>query len=366
MTLSAPLVVVGSVNADIYVEIDKLPKESETIVAKSGHTFAGGKGANQAACAARLSYPTYLVAQVGKDGHASLVKDALASAGVRLDHMNTVKASTGHAVVMLQPGGINSIVLVQGANVSWPRLEDGIGRLTTTVQQLIRRAGAVLLQREVPDSVNLEAAKIARSANVPVVLDAGGADTPIAQELLKCVAVLRVNEAELARLTGLPTCDLEQITVAAMSVHQLGVKQVLVRLGELAGVLLFQKEHPLLTQSSIQPPAIIDTSGADDSFTAAYVVALIERQVTAEALRFAAAAESLCVRGKGTIPSMPERKTLQQYLKDHVPAAVRAENDHPNENPMLILKEHSPFGNENDSTSGVEKLKPNEDLSVTT
>jgi len=64
MTISAPLVVVGSVNADIYVEIDKLPKESETIVAKSGHTFAGGKGANQAACAARLLYPTYLVGQV--------------------------------------------------------------------------------------------------------------------------------------------------------------------------------------------------------------------------------------------------------------------------------------------------------------
>lgn len=74
--------------------------------------------------------------------------------------MNTVKGPTGHAVVMLQPGGINSIVLVQGANISWPRLEDGIGRLTTTVQQLIRRAGAVLLQREVPDSVNLEAAKV--------------------------------------------------------------------------------------------------------------------------------------------------------------------------------------------------------------
>jgi len=82
------------------------------------------------------------------------------SAGVRLDHMNTVKGPTGHAVVMLQPGGINSIVLVQGANISWPRLEDGIGRLTSTVQQLIRRAGAVLLQREVPDSVNLEAAKV--------------------------------------------------------------------------------------------------------------------------------------------------------------------------------------------------------------
>jgi hypothetical protein len=74
--------------------------------------------------------------------------------------MNTVKGPTGHALVMLQPGGKSSIVLVQGANVSWPRLADGINRLTTTVQQLIRRAGAVLLQREVPDSVNMEAAKV--------------------------------------------------------------------------------------------------------------------------------------------------------------------------------------------------------------
>lgn len=66
-----------------------------------------------------------------------------------------------------------------------------------------------------------------------------------------------------------------------------GVKQVLVRLGELAGVLLFQREQAILTQGAYPPPAIIDTSGADDCFTAAYVVALIERQVTSEALRFA-------------------------------------------------------------------------------
>jgi len=63
--------------------------------------------------------------------------------------------------------------------------------------------------------------QIARSANVPVVLDAGGADTSISQELLKCVTVLRVNEAELARLTGMETNNLDQITVAAMSIHQL-------------------------------------------------------------------------------------------------------------------------------------------------
>lgn len=61
---SSPLVVVGSVNADIYVEIARLPMEGETIAAGSGQTLPGGKGANQAACAARLSFPTYLCAQV--------------------------------------------------------------------------------------------------------------------------------------------------------------------------------------------------------------------------------------------------------------------------------------------------------------
>lgn len=62
--MAAPLVVVGSANADIYVEIDRAPKEGETIAARNGQTLPGGKGANQAACAARLSYPTYFVGQV--------------------------------------------------------------------------------------------------------------------------------------------------------------------------------------------------------------------------------------------------------------------------------------------------------------
>lgn len=64
MAITSPLVVVGSVNADIYVEIDRLPIEGETIAATSGQTLPGGKGANQASCAARLSYPTFFCGQV--------------------------------------------------------------------------------------------------------------------------------------------------------------------------------------------------------------------------------------------------------------------------------------------------------------
>ena len=155
-TSSPPLVVFGSANADIYVEIDRLPKEGETISANTGQTLAGGKGANQAACGGKLSYPTYFVGQVGEDAHGKLIAEALENGGVCLDFLNTVPAApTGHAVVMLQPDGQNSIIIVGGANMNcWP------DTLSEEDLDVVRNAGIVLLQREIPDSVNIQVAKV--------------------------------------------------------------------------------------------------------------------------------------------------------------------------------------------------------------
>lgn len=151
-----PLVVVGSANADIYVEIDRLPEEGETISAKNGETLAGGKGANQAACGAKLSHPTYFVGQVGEDAHGDLITEALSGCGVQLDYVNVLKngVPSGHAVVMLQSDGQNSIIIVGGANMNgWPQ---DFHRHS----QILQNAGALLLQREIPDSVNIQVAKV--------------------------------------------------------------------------------------------------------------------------------------------------------------------------------------------------------------
>ncbi|CAK9871350.1 unnamed protein product [Sphagnum jensenii] len=150
--------------------------------------------------------------QVGKDGHANLKRDALASAGVHLDHMNTMKRAK------------NSIILVQGAIVSWPHLADGIRRLVTIVQQLICWAGAVLLQQEIPDNLSTwmllrMCLQIVWSANLPVTLDAGGTGIPIPQELLKCVTILTPNESEVAQFTGMPTNTWEQTIKATAKIQ---------------------------------------------------------------------------------------------------------------------------------------------------
>ncbi|XP_056167842.1 ribokinase isoform X2 [Syzygium oleosum] len=243
-----PLVVVGSANADIYVEIERLPKEGETISATSGQTLAGGKGANQAACGGKLRYPTYFLGQVGEDAHGKLVSQALEDSGVKLDHLNTVSGTpTGHAVVMLQSDGQNSIIIVGGTNMSsWPEV------LPDEDLELVKNAGIVLLQREIPDFVNDQVAK--------------------------------------------------------------GIKQVLLKLGDKGSALFIEGEDPI-KQPIIKAKKVLDTTGAGDTFTAAFAVAHVEGKSKAECLRFAAAAASLCVQAKGAIPSMPVRESVSDLLQ---------------------------------------------------
>jgi ribokinase len=119
MAARKPIVVVGSVNADLVLE-SRLPLPGETVSATGGGiVIPGGKGANQAATAGKLGYPTLFVGQTGRDGAAALLRDALAGCGVSLEHTVAVEAPTGQAVIILQPGGENSIIIVGGANVAW-------------------------------------------------------------------------------------------------------------------------------------------------------------------------------------------------------------------------------------------------------
>ncbi|KAK9688703.1 hypothetical protein RND81_09G005200 [Saponaria officinalis] len=305
-----PLVVIGSANADIYVEIERLPKEGETISAKTGQTLAGGKGANQAVCAAKLSYPTYFFGQVGEDAHGKLITEALEGGGVCLDHLKNVSDTpTGHAVVMLQSDGQNSIIIVGGANMScWPQV------ISDRDLEVVRNAGIVLLQREIPDFVNLQVAKAARDAGVRVILDAGGMEGPLPPELLSYVDILSPNETELSRLTGMPTDTFEETVLAVSKCYEMGVKQVLVKLGAKGSALFVEGEEPV-KQPIISAPKVLDTTGAGDTFTAAFAVALVEGKPKKECLRFAAAAASLCVRVKGAIPSMPDRQSVLDLLQ---------------------------------------------------
>lgn len=265
------------------------------------------QGANQAAAAAKLGYPTHFVGQVGQDAYASMLRNAIAACGVNTSMLSSVEGASGTALVLLQPNGENSIIIVGGANTSeeW--------QISDEVTQAIQTSGAVLLQREIPDVVNVIFAKLASSARVPVVLDAGGVESPLGHDLLANVSILSPNETELSRLTGMPTKTESQIKSAAEALVHQGVDKVLVKMG-VKGSLLVDIYGNSVRQPALPVLSVVDTTGAGDCFTGAFAVGILEGKSDAEAMKFAAAAAALCIQRQGAIPSLPTRQEVEKEL----------------------------------------------------
>ena len=249
---SKPILVVGSVNADVVVQVDRMPAAGETTLATNprAQVIPGGKGANQAVAAARLAgpaQPVSFVCQLGSDDHATMLESALASNGLDLSGCGRhADWPSGTGFVFLQPDGALSSVVVGGSNAKWPddtQLTDAAGGLAAQVQG----AAAVMLQREVPERVNVAVAGLAAAAGVPVIQDVGGEDRPIAEALLPQLAYLLPNESELARLTGMPTGTEVEVLAAARALQARGARSVLVTLG-VQGALLLTEQGQVVRQ----------------------------------------------------------------------------------------------------------------------
>ena len=326
------LVVAGSINSDLVLRVDRLPDPGETLAAHSLATFTGGKGCNQAAAAARLGHPTLMVGRVGADAAGAGLVAALESTGCDTRHVRRAAAGTptGTAVILLQPSGENSIIIVGGANTddvgAWTRAsvrEDALSSLPN--------AGALLLQREVSDATNTALAAAAAAAGVPVLLDLGGIDTPPPPALLACVHTISPNETELARVTGARVgggeagaADGGAVQAAAEALLAMGPHAVLVKRGSRGAMLVTRKggkSDATVTVTTI--PAfpvtrVVDTTGAGDCFTGAYAVAMLRGLEAADAMRYAAAAAAVCVTREGALPSLPTGDEVEGVVRGEV------------------------------------------------
>eukprot|EP00658_Telonema_sp_P-2_P042444 TRINITY_DN30479_c0_g2_i1.p1 TRINITY_DN30479_c0_g2~~TRINITY_DN30479_c0_g2_i1.p1 ORF type:complete len:392 (+),score=98.48 TRINITY_DN30479_c0_g2_i1:130-1176(+) len=307
-----PITVVGSICMDNFIETDRLPVAGETLAGNPlGFTrLPGGKGANQAAGCANLGAPTWFVSRLGLDDDGTRCKAAVAGFGVDVS-MVELKGDvpSGQGFVFLQPDGANSIVIIQGANLKgW---DDGCGDQAATQ---IQSSALLMLQREIPPSINLQAAQIARENSVPVMLDVGGDPSPLPPELARLMTLVAPNETELSMLTGMPTETHDQITQAARSLQQSGVDEVLVTLGS-RGSFLFDKDGVTVHhQPSFAISALTDTTGAGDCFRAGFGVGRWSLGLGAvESLEYGAAAAAILVQRKGAM-TPPTREEVAGFL----------------------------------------------------
>ncbi|RAJ33140.1 ribokinase [Kitasatospora sp. SolWspMP-SS2h] len=294
------ITVVGSVNRDLVLTVEDLPRPGETVLARGFVEGVGGKGANQAVAAARLGSQVRLVARVGAD--AAPIRRVLAAEGVDLDAVLTAPdAATGIASVVVDRAGENTIVVNPGANA--------VLSVEDLPQWLARTPGEVLLvQHEVAAEVVAAAVLRAREQGGTVVLNPAPA-RPVAPEVLAAVDVLVPNLGELAALLG--TGPVSGLPAARELLERAALPcgAVVVTLGA-DGALIKRPGRP----GSVHLPApvvdAVDTVGAGDTFCGALADALARGADLPAAAARAVRAASLAVTGLGAQSSMPRAAQL--------------------------------------------------------
>jgi ribokinase len=296
------ILVVGSANVDCTLRLDRLPTAGETVTANSFDQIVGGKGINQAVAAARAGGSVALIACVGDDPNGHMLRTALETETIEIDHLSVVPAPSGVAVVMTVAGGNNLIAIVPGANAllrpAMLRPEQFAGRKI------------ILCQLETPLDTVLRAAELADAQGATFILDPAPART-LPRALLGRVDWLTPNESEARSLLDRPQGEIEPVA-AAREIRAMGVGHVIIKLGSRGSLLLGKDDEPIFIAA--HDVAGVDTTAAGDCFNGAFAVALGEGARPEDAARFASAASALAVTRHGARDAMPFRPEIDRLL----------------------------------------------------
>ena len=314
------VVVVGSANADLVLDIDHRPAAGETVLGADLVTTPGGKGANQAVAAGRLGFDVAFVGCIGADAPGELLAASLAGAGVDLHGLRVVDAPTGTAIILVTPDGENSIIVSPSAN----------RRLTPALADELRPvwAGAVVLvaQLEIPLETVASMLPEAHASGTRVVLNAAPA-AALPDEVLSVADPLVVNESEAAFLlahagTAAPHDVWAEPGEVATALLSLGPRSVVLTLGA-AGAVLVERARDVGDRDDVRPTAsehvvripghtvaVVDTTGAGDAFVGALAAHLSEGVDLPEAVRRANDVAAVAVTRRGAQESYPTREEM--------------------------------------------------------
>lgn len=295
------VVIFGSVNMDLSIESDRIPRAGETISGGGFLTNPGGKGANQAVACARLGAPTTFVGAVGSDAFGRELVAGLEGAGVDCGPLQTSPATPTGVAVILRCEGDNRIILSAGANhlLSGPEVARALAQ--------VGQAGDVFLtQGECDFDATLAALRAARELGMFTVFNPAPAPVrPIPPATWADVDLVCLNETECAALAGIAPHDDEGVARAARWFCERGAGLVVVTLGERGSVAWRADASQLLHVEAERAGEVVDTTAAGDTFLGALVSALVAGLPLEQALRRGAAASAVAVTRLGAQQSIP-------------------------------------------------------------
>jgi ribokinase len=304
------LVVVGSLNMDFVVSVEHLPAPGETVLGRDFQMIPGGKGANQACAAGKLSgggVAVRMIGRVGYDVFADHLKASLSSAGVDVSSVHAARSQpTGVALIWVDRAGQNSIVVASGANSALAASD------VAAMRRVFGGASHALFQLESPLDTVAAALALARQEGLATILDPAPAQ-PLARGLLEQVDILTPNESEALLLLGRPAARVlvGDAPALAEALLRLGPRAVILKLGDQG---CFYSDGRASCHQPAFPVEARDTTAAGDTFNAALAVALAEGKAIPTALRFANAAAAISVTRMGAQSSAPARAEVDAMV----------------------------------------------------
>ena len=295
--------VIGSLNMDLVVNVDKMPKPGQTIIGSNFKEVPGGKGANQAVAMARLNGNVSMIGKVGEDGFGQTLINSLKNDKVDTTYIKTTKGATGVALITVDKNAQNSIVVSPGANfeVKEEDIDNNI--------EAIKNSDIVVLQLETPLNTIKYALKKSKELNKYTILNPAPA-LKLDDEIIKNVDLLTPNETELEIISGVNIETEEDIQKAAQIMIEKGVKELIVTLGS-KGSLYINKEKSIFKKA--YKVEAVDTTAAGDSYTAALAVALSKDKNIEEAMDFASKVGALSVLKEGAQSSLPTLEDVENF-----------------------------------------------------
>ena len=296
----AGVFVVGSINQDFVLKVERRPEPGETVTGAELTLFPGGKGANQAIAAARLGAEVAMLGRVGEDPFGGELVENLRNNGVNTSRVEAVTgAPTGSAFITLTPDGENAIVVSPGANRRFGSSE------VEAASEDLREARLLLAQLEVGIDAVETAARIVNGNGGRFLLNLAP-PREVSGELLRLSDPLVVNEHEAAFLLGEDTRDPEE---SADKLLDLGPPSAIVTLGGAGAILATGNSSRHFPAPEVQ---VVDTTGAGDAFMGALAAKLAEGALLEEAVTYAGLAGAVAVMREGAQGSLPTPEDVEK------------------------------------------------------
>jgi ribokinase len=305
------VVVFGSINIDLVVEVPRLPARGETVIGNRFFTAAGGKAANQAVAVAKLGIPTHLIGQIGDDEFGQSLLKNLHNIGVNTEGVViNPHTHSGVASIVVEETGDNAIACAAGANNLVGEAE------LKQFKALLPQAKVALLELGIPLSIVIAAAQTAKNSNCLTILDPAPAQPNLPSELYSLVDLITPNEIEASQLVGFTVDGVTTARQAATFLHQMGAKNVVITLGNQGAFCSTGDENYWVKPISVR---VVDTVAAGDAFNGALAAALASGKSLKEAVQWGNIAGALAVTKPGAQPSLPSRDSFMKMLAEHSP-----------------------------------------------